>query len=143
MKLLGLDPSEVEQFVKKSKVPTIRKGKPSEAFPIQPQKEWEEARRRVYEQAQRLAKLLLNHVELDMSGIEIPYKYKSLKLNGRSNYICTLMMVNYEINKRLGKEREKASTEEFKDILESVEDILQTLARRLRKAKSDYERQQT
>jgi excisionase family DNA binding protein len=142
MRLFGLDPSQVEEFVKRAKLPTIRKGKASETFPVQPQREWEEAKRRLYEQGQSLAKLLLNHVELDMNGTEIPYKYKSLKLAGRSNYVCALMMVNAEINERLGKSRDAASTEEFKVLLDSLNDILQTLARKLRKVKSDYERRQ-
>lgn len=143
MRLFGLDSSQVEEFVKRAKLPTIRKGKPSEAFPVQPQREWEEAKKRLYEQGQRLAKLLLNHVELDMNGTEIPYKFKSLKLAGRSNYICALMMVNTAINERLGKQRDEASTEEFKTILDSLDDILQPLVRKLRKVKGDYERRQT
>jgi hypothetical protein len=53
------------------------------------------------------------------------------------------MMVNTEINQRIGKQRDDASTEEFKAVLESLEDILQTLARKLRKVKGDYERRQT
>ncbi len=142
MRLFGLDSSQVEEFVKRAKLPTIRKGKPSEAFPVQPQREWEEAKKRLYEQGQRLAKLLLNHVELDMNGTEIPYKFKSLKLAGRGNYICALMMVNTAINERLGKQRDEASTEEFKTILDSLDDILQPLVRKLRKVKGDYERRQ-
>lgn len=143
MRLFGLDPSQVEEFVKRAKLPTLRKGKPSETFPVQPQREWEEAKKRLYEQGQRLAKLLLNHVELDMNGAEIPYKFKSLQLAGRSNYICALMMVNNEINERLGKQRDQASTEEFQTILNSLDDILQPLVRKLRKVKGDYERRQT
>jgi DNA repair protein RadD len=53
------------------------------------------------------------------------------------------MMVNAEINERLGKPRDQASTEDFKNILESLDDILQPLARKLRKVKGDYERRQT
>ena len=49
------------------------------------------------------------------------YKYRSLKLTGKSNYICTLMMVNKEIEKRLGKERQAASTEEFRAVLDNPE----------------------
>jgi nitrate reductase assembly molybdenum cofactor insertion protein NarJ len=75
-----------------------------------------------------------------MTGTELIYKYKSLRLAGKNNYISALMMVNSEINKRLGKERSQASTDEFKQILDNLEDILQTLARRVRKAKSDYEK---
>jgi hypothetical protein len=51
-------------------------------------------------------------------------------------------MVNHEINKRLGKERDQCSIEEFKVILDSLDDILQTLVRRLKKAKSEYEERQ-
>jgi DNA repair protein RadD len=139
LKLYGLDPGQAEEMVKKAQATPLRKRAPSEPFLIQPQREWEEARKRVYEQAQRLAKLLLNHVELPMTGTELIYKYTSLNVTGKNNYVSALMMVNAEINKRLGKERPQANTDEFKKILDSLEDILQTLARRVRKAKSEYE----
>ena len=111
----------------------------AEPFLVQPQREWEEARKRVYEQAQRLAKLLLNHVGLEMVGVEIPRKYTSLNIRGRNNYVSALMMVNAEFNKRLGKPRNDATTEDFKLLQENLDDILQKLSRRLYKAKSDYE----
>jgi hypothetical protein len=77
-----------------------------------------------------------------MAGTEMIYKYKSLKLTGKNNYVSALMMVNSEINKRLGKERGQATTEDFKAILGSLDDILQTLARRVRKAKAEYDKNQ-
>ena len=43
-----------------------------------------------------------------MTGTELTYKYKSLKLTGRNNYVSALMMVNAEMKKRLGKERAQA-----------------------------------
>jgi DNA repair protein RadD len=140
--LLGLDPSQAGEIVKQAQKTPIRKLAPSQPFPIQPQKEWDEAKKRLFEQGQRLAKLLLNHVELTIGGTELIYKYKSLKLNGKNNYISALMMVNTEINKRLGKERVEATTEEFKHVMDKLDDILQTLARRVRKAKSEYEKNQ-
>lgn len=142
MKLLGLDPSQAEEIVKKSKPGGMVKRPAPESFPINPQRALEEARKRVGEQGHRLAKILLNHVELTMEGREIPYKYTSLGLTGRTNFVAAVMMVNHEINKRLGKEREACSTEEFKALLDSLDDILQTLVRRLRKAKSEHEKQQ-
>lgn len=143
LRLFGLDPSQAEEMVKKAQMAPLRKRAPSEPFLVQPQREWEEAKKRLYEQAQRLAKLLLNHVDLSMTGTELTYKYKSLKITGKNNYVSALMMVNAEINKRLGKERAQASTEEFKQILDKLDDLLQALARRVRKAKSDYEKNQT
>ncbi len=142
MKLLGLDPSQVEDIVKKSKPGGMIKRPAPESFPVQPQRALEEARKRVGEQSHRLAKILLNHVALGMEGREIPYKYTSLGLTGRSNFVAAVMMVNHEINERLGKDREDCSVEEFKVILDSLDEILQTLVRRLRKAKSEYEKRQ-
>jgi hypothetical protein len=140
LKLYGLDPNQAEEMVKRAQAPSLRKRAPSEPFLVQPQREWEEAKKRLYEQAQRLAKVLLNHVELSMTGTELTYKYKSLKITGKNNYVSALMMVNAEINKRLGKERPQASTAEFKQILDNLEDLLETLVRRVRKAKADYEK---
>jgi excisionase family DNA binding protein len=142
LKLYGLDPSQAEEMVKKAQQSPLRKGAPSDSFLVQPQREWEEARKRLNEQAKRLANILLNHVELTMTGTEMPYKYKSLRLTGRNNYVSALMMVNAEMQKRLGKERSQASTEEFRHILDNLDDLLQTLVTRVRKAKSDYEKRQ-
>ncbi len=139
LKLLGLDPSHAEEMVRKAQKPAMRKGAPAEPFLVQPQREWEAARKRLYEQAQRLAKLLLNHVELSGTGRELSYKYTSLRLTGKDNYVSAVMMVNAEIFRRLGKEREQASTDELKKILDNLDDLLQTLVRRVHKAKSDYE----
>lgn len=143
LKLYGLDSSQADEMVRNAQSTPIRKGVPSEPFLVQPQREWEEARKRLYEQAQRLAKLLLNNVSLEMAGTELIYKYKSLNITGKTNYVSALMMVNTEINKRLGKERSKASVDEFKQLLDSLDDVLQTLVRRVKKAQSDHDQNQT
>ena len=143
LKLFGLNPDQAEEIVKKAHGETVRKRAPSEPFLVQPQREWQEAKKRLFEQAQRLAKLLLNHVELSMTGTEMTYKYKSLKISGKNNYVTALMMVNHEINKRLGKDRAQSSTEEFRQILVNLDDLLQTLVRRVHKAKEEYEQKET
>jgi DNA repair protein RadD len=143
LKLYGLDASQAEEMVKKARVSPLRKRNPAEPFLVQPQREWEEARKRLNEQAKRLANILLNHVELSMTGTELTYKYKSLKLTGKSNYVSALMMVNAEIQKRLGKDRAQASNDEFRQVLDNLDDLLQTLVKRVRKAKSDYDKSQT
>lgn len=140
MRLLGLDTQDVEEFVKNAQRGRMRRESATDPFPKLPQRELEEARRRLNEQAKRLAKILLTHADLEMTGREIPYKYKTLKVNGRDNYVCALMMVNKEIGKRLGKERDEASAEEFKAVLEGLEEVRKLLVRRLRKAKADYEK---
>jgi excisionase family DNA binding protein len=140
LRLYGLDPSQAEEMIKKAQQAPLRKRAPAEPFLVQPQREWEESRKRLNEQAKRLANLLLNHVQLSMNGTELTYKYKSLKLTGRNNYVSALMMVNAEMQKRLGKDRGQATTEEFKEVLDNLDDLLQMLARRVRKAKADYDK---
>ena len=142
LKLFGLDPDQAEEMVRKAHVAAVRKRAPSEPFLVQPQREWEEAKKRLYEQARRLAKILLNHVGLSMTGTELTYKYRSLNITGKSNYVSALMMVNHEINKRVGKERSKASTDEFRQVLDNLDDLLQTLVRRVHKAKAEYEQKE-
>ena len=68
LKLYGLDPSQAEEMVKKAQVSPLRKGGPSEPFLVQPQRGWEEARKRLNEQAKRLANILLHHVESIYDG---------------------------------------------------------------------------
>lgn len=136
--LLGLDPSQVEVMVKQAMQKEMKKNDPTAPFPVQPQREWEEAKRRLNEEAKRLAKILLNHAEVGLQGRElINYGLG----NGRNNYVCALMLVNKMINKELGKEREQASTDDFRVILDNLDSLLQGLVRRVRKAKSDYEQE--
>lgn len=139
-KLLGLDPSKIEEMVRQAQRTPMRKGSPSQPYLVQPQREWEEARKRINEQGKRLANLLLNHANLKIEGTELIYKYKTLKLSGRNNFIAALTMVNHEINKRVGKERADASVEDFQNILDNLDDLLQTLVRRIKKAQNDYEK---
>lgn len=93
-KLLGLDDSKVEEMVRMAQQAPVRRLSPSEPFAIQPQREWEEARKRLDQEAKRLASVVLNHVELTTAGTELIYKYRSLKLTGQSNFIAALTMVN-------------------------------------------------
>ena len=137
--LFGLDSELADELIQKAKQPALRKGDPTEPYLIQPHREWNEAKNRLYEQGQRLAKVLLNNVGLSINGIELTYKYKSLNVTGKNNYVSALMMVNRAVNEELGKDRSQASTEDFKRVLDKLDDLLQPLIRRVRRAKSDYE----
>ena len=52
------------------------------------------------------------------------------------------MMVNHEINRRLGKERAQASIEEFRQVLDNLDDLLQRLRQRVHNAKAEYEQKE-
>ena len=141
--LLGLDPSQAEETFKRAQLSSMRKKNSSEPFLVQPQKEWEEVRKRLNEQGKRLAGIVLNNVDLKTTGREIPHRYRSLNVSGTNNFVSVLKLVNHEINKRLGKSREDASTEEIKTVLAGLDEILKFIDKRVRKAKSEYERRKT
>jgi len=141
LKSLGLDPDKAEEVVKSHRTQGMSKKAPAEPFSIQPHLEWEESKRRLNEQVQRVAKILLNNVNLKIAGTEIVYQYTTLGIRAKNNYVAALMMANKEVDKRLGKERKDCSTEEFKSVANSIDEVLQVLVRRLKKAQSDYKKQ--
>lgn len=143
LKMYGLDADKAEEIIKSAKSSGMKRRAPTEAFPIQPHKEWNELKSRVHEQGNRLAKILLNNIGLDIVGTELAYKYTSLKARANNNLVSAIMLINHEINSRLGnKDRTKCSSEEFKAILETktLDEILQTIVRRVHKAKNEYEK---
>jgi excisionase family DNA binding protein len=143
LKALGLDSSRAEEIVKTSRTTGITRRPPAEPFPIQPHKEWNEARKRLDEQIKRTANILLNNVKLKPIGTEIPYKYSSLGVRAKNNFVAALIMVNNEVNKKLNKDRKDCSTGEFKIVIDSLEETLKLLVRRVKKAQGDYEKQQS
>ena len=140
LKSLGLDPDQAETMVKASRTTDVIRKSPTEAFAVQPHLAWKESKSRLNEQVKRTANILLNNVDLKAIGTEIPYKYATLGIRAGNNYIAALMMVNTEIDKKLGKDRKDCSTEEFKAAIDALETTLQTLVRRVKKAQSEYEK---
>lgn len=138
---LGLDPDQASEIVKSSRAGAISARPASEPFAVQPHVEWQEARRRLDEQAKRAAGIVLNNVALRPVGTEISLKYKSLGIRARNNYIAALMMVNVELDKVLNKKRKDCSTDEFRAGADALKQIIERLARKLKKAQSDYEKQ--
>lgn len=141
LKALGLDPDQAASIVKASNSAGIVHRPPTGAFPVQPHLEWREAKKRLNEQAKRTANILLNNVDLKPVGREIPFKYTTLSIRAQNNFVAALMMVNTEIDRKLGKERKDASLEDFRATIEALEGILQRLVRRVKKAQSTYEEQ--
>lgn len=140
LKSLGLDPDQAEAVVKASREVGVVQKPATEPFAVQPHLAWNEARKRLNEQAKRTANILLNNVALNAGGTEMVYKYTTLGMRAVNNFTCALMMVNAEIDKVLGKERKDCSTDEFRDAIASLEDTLQKLVRRIKKAQSEYEK---
>lgn len=143
LKALGLDPDQATSIVKASHSTEVTRRPATGAFPVQPHREWAEAKKRLNEQVTRTANVLLNHAELKQVGRELSAKYTTLGIKAQNNFVAALMMVNKEVDKVLnGKNRKDCSVEEFRTAIGSLEDILKKLVRRVRKAKSHYEEQQ-
>jgi DNA repair protein RadD len=72
---LGLDAEAVVEAARKKEVEKVRRVKASAPFPVVPQAERREARKRLREEANRTAKLLLNRLGLDYGSRELAFKY--------------------------------------------------------------------
>jgi superfamily II DNA/RNA helicase len=140
LKSLGLDPALAAQMVKDSQKSGMSQSTPAQPFTKQPLLEWEEAKKRLNDQVKRTANVLLNNVGLKQEGREMSFKYKKLGVSGANNYIVALTLVNHEVSKALGKERQQCSSEEFKAVIGQLEVILQKLVKQIKKIQSDYEK---
>lgn len=132
---LGLDPSLAKQLYEKSRQQPAgpRKAAAAQPFSVIPAKQWQEARKRLDEEAKRTAKLLLNRTGLQPEGTELPYKLKQ-GLGARNNFIAAFMMVNEAIAKVYGgRKRAEWTTEEFMAAIDSLGGILDALVREIKR----------
>lgn len=133
---LGLDPRLATEVVKKSASakPTVREVGAAQPFAVLPAKQWQEARRRLNEEAKRSANLLLNRCGLTQAGVEIPRKLKP-DIGAQNNFVAALQMVNEQLDRRIGKGRKRAewATEEFKNGIDDLPKILDELTREIKK----------
>jgi len=134
---LGFDASDILNAVKSKKKPKRRIIEAPASFPILPQKQRQEARKRLKEEVNRTAKLLLNRCDLQMNGREIAFKLYPGPVTG-TNFVAAVQLVNNELKKQLENlglsgQRDKMKTEEFTRAQELMEDILNSLTRLLKK----------
>jgi excisionase family DNA binding protein len=133
---LGLDSTLARQIVEQSR----QKARPrsvrpaAEPFSVVPAKQWQEARKRLNEEAKRTAKLLLNRTDLKPDGVDLPYKLKP-GIGARNNFVAAFQMVNESISKKVGNDRKRAewSTEEFTEAIELLPEVLNSLVREVKK----------
>jgi excisionase family DNA binding protein len=138
MEALGLETTYAEEMVRKARPGSMVRRKPAEPFAVQPQAEWEESKKRLYEKVKTAAKILLNNAGLEAAGPELPYHYTNLKLSGQTNFACAVIMINRELKKLLPKERSQSSTAELQFAGTKLDDILQQLVRQIKKVQNEY-----
>lgn len=141
---LGFDGQDILESLKtkqKKKFTTVESPEP---FTIQPQRQRAEAKKRLQERVKSTANILLNRTGLSREGREISFKiFKGMGLAG-SNYVSAVQLIHGEVNKKLGiekGERDKLRTEDYKKAMDSLDDIINTLTRRIKKGESENEQE--
>lgn len=134
---LGLDPTFAKEMYEKAKNGRSGMQKVAAAVPfaVQPQKAFQEARKRLLDDTKHHAKILLNRCNLELMGPELQSKTGMLG----PNLAVATMMFNKEISKMAQnkQQREQWSVEDFKGGMELLPEILNALTRKLKKILSN------
>jgi DNA repair protein RadD len=133
---LGFDAEAVGALVRQARSGK-RRVEASAPFATTPQRQRQEARRRLNEEVNRCAKLLLNRMGLQFGGLELAFKF-GIGVSG-SNFVAAVQLVNRELDRALQIEpgsRGQLKTEQFISATQSLEEVLNKLTRRL-KAKQE------
>ena len=135
LEALGLDPRLAEQVVQKSKSAAMGPSVTPAAQPFSklPAKQWQEARKRLDEEARRTSRILLNRLGLRPEGVDIPRKLRP-DIGATNNSIAALMMVNIAVGATVDDNRKRPdwSLEEFVEAIEALPGILDSLVRQLK-----------
>ena len=137
---LGLDAQDIAEFLKKKQSKTVQSVESVIPFTVIPQRQRNEAKRRLHEEVKRAAKLLLNNLNISFDGKELAYKLaKGSGVTG-PNFAAAVQLVNHEVNKMLGiekGERGKLRTEDYVKAINALDGILNSLSRRLRRKEDE------
>lgn len=125
LEALGLDSSSAREIYLKQKADEIRTSKAAQPFQIQPQNEWNELRKRLQEKVNRSANMLLNRLELNRARRDLVNK----GISANNNFTACITLINREIKKENDKERKDWTIDDFKNTINNLDDILNTLTR--------------
>jgi DNA repair protein RadD len=122
---LGLDASNAREIVLNKK--SERKmSAAAEPFQVLPQKEWEQLRKGLQDLVNRAAKLLVNRLDVSHAGRDLINK----GVNATNNFVACVTLINKEIKAKHPSDRKNWSSEEFKEVHNDVESIVNDLTRR-------------
>lgn len=136
---LGFDAEGVVEFLKQKKKERVKQVSASMEYPVIPQLQRQEARKRLSEFTKSRAKILLNRLGLSMDGRDIQFKLMPGQVTG-NNFAAAVQLIHHEINKRLGidtGERGKLRFQDYKKAMDAVDDVVNVLMRRLKKRRGD------
>ncbi len=130
---LGFESELIEKSLKNRHVEKKRIVPAAQPFPVLPQKQRKEARKRLKEQVNRTAKLLLNRLGLDFGGHDMAFRLAP-GVTG-NNFVAAVQSVYHSLNKILGikaGEWGKLKTEDYVRAMGSLEEILNLLTRQFK-----------
>ncbi len=134
---LGFDAEGLAEFLKKKKTDRFRTTPASAPFPINPQTQRKEARKRLTDVTKRNAKILLNRLSLSNGGQQLQYDYAPGHVTG-SNFVAAVQLINHEVNRLLEIKpgsRALLKTEDYQIAMDGMDEIINTLTRRFYKKK--------
>ena len=128
---MGMDAEAIVRAAKESNRAATRFVGAPEPFAVNPQRERQEARKRLNERVKTTARVLLNRVDLVPGGSDISRKLLT-NMSG-ANTVVAIQLLNRRVNKAVGTgRREDWSTDELKKAMDLLPEILGKEVRRLK-----------
>ncbi|MDA8091555.1 MAG: DEAD/DEAH box helicase family protein [Nitrospiraceae bacterium] len=135
---LGFDAATLDAYIRGHAAGKRRAVDAASPFPVQPQKERIEAKKRLDEEVKRTAKLLLNRLEISIAGRDLPFKLAPG--TSGTNFTAAVQLINREINKRLEIEpgkRNTLKTADYQRGIQELKDVLDYFTRLFQKRKAE------
>ena len=128
---MGLDADAVVTAAKASKRASTRTVAAPEPFPVSPQRERQEAQKRLNERIKTTARVLLNRIDVTPGGSDIS---SSLLTNmSGPNFVVAIQLFNQRVNSSVSTARRGDwSTDELKKATDLLPEILDAEVRRLK-----------
>jgi excisionase family DNA binding protein len=136
---LGFDGNDLIEALKRQHKENRRVTEASAPLPVLPQKQRREARKRLNEEVNRTAKLLLNRLGLEFNGKDIAFKIFPGRVTG-SNFVAAVQLVHSAIDKKLNiksGQRNRLKTEDFIKAQEMLDPILDSLTCQFKKREAE------
>ena len=128
---MGLDADAIVTAAKASKRASTRTVAAPEPFPVNPQRERQEAQKRLNERIKKTARVLLNRIDVTPGGSDISSNLLT-NMSG-PNFVVAIQLFNQRVNSLVSTARRGDwSTDELKKAMDLLPEILDAEVRRLK-----------
>lgn len=135
---MGLDADAIVAAAKASKRASTRTVAAPEPFPVSPQRERQEAQKRLNERIKTTARVLLNRIDVTLGGSDISSKLLT-NMSG-ANFVVAIQLFNQRVNSSVSTARRRDwSTDELKKAMDLLPDILDAEVRKLKVKQREHE----